>query len=168
LFDGAVGLYQNKGDDMRKTTHSKQAVSEVIGVVLMLGIAIALFALLNFSVFSFSFDAPAPSVNLIGTIDRAHNVIAIDHNGGTSLERDIKVIIEIGSDVYENTIDDLLTGVDTRWELTDVNNDSKWNFGETVRFESPVPIPDKYIRVTVVNTAANTILLSVNLQHGSS
>ena len=55
---------------MLKKIRSKQAVSEVIGVVLLLGITISLFAILNFSVFHFSFNPSVPSVNLIGTIDK--------------------------------------------------------------------------------------------------
>lgn len=151
---------------MRGTRYPKQAVSEVIGVVLMLGITITLFALLNYSVFSFSFDAAPPAVNLIGTIDKTNEVIYVEHNGGASLDGNIKVIVEIGSDVYENTINDILSGMDSKWELTDVNSDSKWNFPETVRFESPVAITGKYIQVKVVDPAANMILLSVVLQQG--
>jgi flagellin-like protein len=140
---------------MVKKIRSKQAVSEVIGVVLLLGITISLFAVLNFYVFHFSFNPSVTSVSLIGTIDKANNIINIEHNGGESLEGNIKVIISIGSHVYQNTSGKL---------LLDTNADNKWNFGETVRFHSPETMTNKYVRVEVMDPVRNTILLSVVLQ----
>ena len=139
---------------MRGKKRSKHAVSEVIGVVLLLGITITLFAILNTFVFRFSFDPSVPSVNLIGTVDKANNIINIEHNGGESLEGNINVTIEVGSLVYHNTSGEL---------LVDTNSDNKWNFGETVRFYSPVTLANEYIRVTAVDPTTNTIILSVVL-----
>jgi FlaG/FlaF family flagellin (archaellin) len=146
---------------MIKKIRSKQAVSEVIGVVLLLGITISLFTILNFYVFNFSFNPSAPSVNLIGTIDKANKIINIEHNGGESLEGNINVIITIGSYLYQNTSSEL---------LLDVNADTKWNFGETVQFLIPstINIKGQYIRVEVVDPVSNSIILSVVLQQGLS
>ena len=144
-------------DAMIKKIRSKQAVSEVIGIVLLLGITISLFTILNFYVFHFSFDTSVTSVNLIGTIDKTNNVIYIEHNGGESLEGNMNVIITIGSNVYENTSSEL---------LFDMNADNQWNFGETVQFHSPELITNKYIRVDVVDPGKNSIIMSVVLQKG--
>jgi flagellin-like protein len=146
---------------MKRKIYSKKAVSEVIGVVLLLGIAVTLFAVLNFFVTSFSFNLSpsAPSVNLIGTIDKIHNVINIENNGGDSLEGNTIVIITIGSHSYQNTSSGL---------LRDSNANSQWDFGELVQFHSPEPFINKYIRATVVDPTTNTILLSVTLQKGLS
>lgn len=145
-------------DAMKKKIRSIQAVSEVVGVVLLLALTISLFAVLNTFVFSFSFDTSAPSVNLIGTLDKTNNVVYIKHNGGDSLQGNMKILIEIGSQIYQNTSGQL---------LIDTNTDSIWNFGETLRFVSPQPLTNKRIRVTVVNPDSNSIILSVNLQQGS-
>jgi FlaG/FlaF family flagellin (archaellin) len=144
-------------DAMTKRIHSKQAVSEVIGVVLLLGITISLFAVLNFYVFHFSFNPSVPSVDLIGTINKEDNkvIINIEHNGGESLEGTTEITITIGSNTYQRNTSDL---------LIDTNNDNKWNFGEIVQF-GPVPITgSEYIRATVVDPKSNTMLLSVVLQ----
>jgi flagellin-like protein len=146
-------------DAMIKKIRSKQAVSEVIGVVLLLGITISLFALLNFYVFHFSFEPSVTSVNLIGTMDKTNNMIYIEHTGGESLEGNLNVIITIGSNAYQNTSSEL---------LLDVNADNKWNFGETVRFHSPESTINKYIQVEVVDPIKNVIILSVVLQQGPS
>ena len=144
-------------DAMLKKIGSHKAVSEVIGVVLLLAITVSLFAILNFYVFHFSFGTSVPSVDLIGTIDKANKTIYIEHNGGESLEGNMNIIITIGSTVYQNTSNEL---------LLDVNADNKWNFCEVVRFDSPESLTDKYIRVMVVDPTANAILLSVVLQKG--
>ena len=145
-------------DAMIKKIRSKQAVSEVIGVVLLLGITISLFAVLNFYVFHFSINPSVPSVDLIGTIDKENNLITIEHNGGESLEGTTDIIITIGTNTYTRNTSDL---------LIDSNNDNKWNFGETVQF-SGEDVTGKYVRATVVDPISNTILLSVVLQQEES
>jgi flagellin-like protein len=139
---------------MIKKIRSNQAVSEVIGVVLLLGITIALFSVLNFYVFHFSFNPSAPSVNLIGTID--NNTINIEHNGGESLEGTTDIIIAIGDYTNQSNASDF---------LIDTNGDHKWNFGEAVQFPlDGINITGKYIRATVVDPITNSIILSVVLQ----
>ena len=146
---------------MRRKRYSKHAASEVIGVVLLIGITVTLFAVLNFIVTSFSFNLSpsSPSVNLIGTIDKIHNVINIENNGGESLEGNVKIIITIGSYSYQNTSSEL---------LRDTNANSKWDFSELVQFHSPEPFINKYVRATVIDPTTNTILLAVTLQQGLS
>ena len=142
---------------MTKKSRSNQAVSEVLDIVLLLGITIGLFAFLNYIVFSYSFNDSSPSVSLIGSID--NNMINIEHNGGESLEGNTtNVIITIESDVYQNTSREL---------LRDVNGDNKWNIGEIVQF-GPIGITDNlYIKVLVVDLSTNSLVLSAELQQGN-
>ncbi len=95
-------------DAMVKNIRSKQAVSEVIGVVLLLGITISLFAVLNFYVFSFSVNPSVPLVSLIGTIDKENNMINIEHNGGESLEGTTNIIITIGTTTNQSSITEMV------------------------------------------------------------
>jgi len=143
---------------MTNKIRSKQAVSEVIGVVFLLAMTVTLYAILNSNVFSFSFGSSVPFVNLIATIDKTNNMIYIEHNGGESLEVTTEIIITIGSDTYLKNAGDL---------LIDINADYEWNFGEKLDFSfESIDITEKNIHVTVVNS--NTVLLSVVLQKGSS
>ena len=148
---------------MTNKSRSNQAVSEVLDIVLLLGITIALFSFLNYIVFSYSFDESSPSVSLIGSIDKVNNMINIEHNGGESLEGNTNVIITIESDVYQNTSREL---------LRDVNGDNKWNIGEIVQFDyselySHEDITDMYIQALVVDLSTNSIVLSAELQQGN-
>lgn len=148
-------------DAMIKKNRSKQAVSEVLGVVLLLGITVTLFAILNSTVSQSLFGSSIPLVNLIGSIDKKNNMIYIEHNGGESLEGTTEITITIESNTTIKKTSDL---------LIDKNNDYKWNLGETLQFNCTdigiTDITDKYIGVTVMDS--NAILLSVVLQEGSS
>jgi flagellin-like protein len=154
---------------MTKKMCSTRAASEVIGVVLLLGITISLFAILNFTVFHFSFDPSVTSVNLIGTIDKDNSMIYIEHIGGESLEGNTEVIITIETSTethtYRNSTSEISRDIG-RWNLIEINpdkNDDKWDFGETVRFHSPELMINKYIRVDVVDPVKNSIILSIAL-----
>jgi len=149
---------------MWKKIRAKEAVSEVISIVLLLGITITLFAFLNYTIFSFSFGTPPPSVNLIGTMDKVDNSIIIKHYSGDSLDGTTHVVITVGSSSYQKNVSEMH---DTDWKFFDTNHDTKWNFGEAVQFHSPQLITDKYIQVTVVDPATNTIILTTVLQQGT-
>lgn len=143
---------------MWKKTRTKKAVSEVISVVLLLGITISLFAFLNYIVFSFSFGESAPSVSLIGSVDTANNATIIEHYNGDPLRPTTNVIITIGSFTYQMAAGEL---------LQDTNNDNLWNFGEKILFKSMAITPTTYVQVTVVDPETNTIILASVLQQGS-
>jgi len=140
---------------MTKKRRSSQAVSEVVGVILLLGITIGLFGFLNYVVFSFSFQPSAPSVNLIGSIDKTNGIITIEHNGGESLDGKTQIIITIGNNTYQKSASELL--------LKDT-----WNFGETVQFPYYGDITGSYIRAIVMDPSTNTLILSAVLQQGST
>jgi FlaG/FlaF family flagellin (archaellin) len=143
---------------MLKKNRSKYAVSEVVGVILLLVMTMMLFAVLNFNVFSFTSVSSIPSVNLIGTIDKDNNLIILEHSGGDSLEGTTKILVIIGSDTYPSNTSDL---------LIDINNDKKWNLGEILEFSyKKIDIIGKQIRVMVLDS--NAVLLSVVLKQGSS
>ena len=134
---------------MTKKRRSNKAVSEVVGVILLLGITIGLFGFLNYVVFSFSFQPSAPSVNLVGSIDITNHKIIIEHNGGDSLDGTTQIVITIGSTTHPFTANDL---------VNDLNNDNKWSLGETAQYIYPSGSTN--IRVIVIDTTTNTLILS--------
>lgn len=143
---------------MRTKTRTEKAVSEVISVVLLLGITISLFGFLNYIVFSFSVGDSPPSVSLIGSVDTANNATIIEHYNGDSLDPSTIVIITIGSFTYQRTAGEL---------LQDTNKDTLWNFGEKIQFTSMAITPETYVQVTVVDPATNAIILTSVLQQES-
>jgi len=122
----------------------------------LLGITIVLFGVLNYIVFSYSFEGPAtPSVNLIGSIDTEHHNITIEHTGGKTLDGDTQIIVTIGNTTYKKTAAELLSK-DT------------WIFGDTVNFHYLDNITNRYVKVIVVDPLTNTLILSAVLQQGGT
>ena len=156
---------------MVKNRHVNHAVSEVIGVVLLLGITISLFAVLNFFVTSFSFHESGPVVSLSGTIDKVNSVINIKNNGGDSLRGTTNIVITIGATSYRTNVSQILNHTDN-WKLLASSSDKnpdQWDFSETVQFDfKGVDITGEYIQATVIDPIKNTILLSIVLQQGAT
>lgn len=156
-------------DAMIKRVRSKRAASEVIGVVLLLGITVSLFVVLNIYVFSFSGNHSVPIVSLMATIDKENKVISIKNSGGDSLEGTTNIIIGIGTTTDQSSLTEIVNHTRPAiWQLLAMNpdeNPDKWDFGETVQFNfTGIDITDKYIQAMVVDPTMNTIVLSTVLQ----
>jgi hypothetical protein len=154
---------------MTKKSRSNQAVSEVLDIVLLLGITIGLFAFLNYIVFSYSFNESSPSVNLIGSID--NNMINIKHNGGELLGSETRIIFNIAGAEDRFTIEEIRNRDDVRIIKSDgseeLPEDTSWSIGEIVQI-GPIHIPaNSYIKVLVVDPSTNSLVLSAELQQGN-
>lgn len=155
---------------MTKKRRSNHATSEVLATVLLLGITIVLFGFLNYVVFSFSFEPSAPSVSLTGSIsaDETYNNITIEHNGGESLDGTTEIIITVGAITNKSSVQDIIHGTPD-WKLISLKNDKnsdKWDFGETIHFNSRYDLTTTYIQASVMDPSTNTLILSVILQQG--
>jgi FlaG/FlaF family flagellin (archaellin) len=139
-----------------KWKKSDDAVSEVIGAILMVGIGVALFSILYFIVMSYPFTPPSPSVDIVGTIEG--NNIILEHRGGDSLDLDTTVSFTVGG--TRNT-----TTVDTY--LNDTNGNNRWNIGERL----VIPYGDMtnlQVEATVVDMDSNSIVMMGVLQVGET
>ena len=149
---------------MKKMKKAKEAVSDVLGTILLLGITISLFSVLSAVVLSYPFDPSPPSVNLIGYIDQ--NDIIIDHRGGEKLSLDTRIKIEIdNSRTYSTTARDNLN-------ISTSNFDNYWNIGELVLINATIDLNneiliDASVYVTVVDIASDSIILMGSLQEAS-
>lgn len=135
-----------------KIRKSNDAVSEVLGTVLLLGMTVSLFSLLSFTVLSYPFNPSSPSVNLVGYVVET-NVI-LEHYGGESLESTTAVIMRIQGTSTKINITDF---------LNDENNNALWDLGEQLIY--PVGnATGEQIEVTVVDIRSNSIIMSGILQ----
>ena len=64
--------------NIRRFKDSNNMVAEIIGTVLLLGIAVAIFSTLYVVVFAYPFPTSSPNVTLIGTIEGSN--IIIEHH----------------------------------------------------------------------------------------
>ena len=94
------------------------AVSEVMGGIILLLIALVVFSVIMTYVFPIPIDLPDPNVDLMGYVDR-DGLVVLEHMGGEALSQyqiDIKNIDEtlIDSNVYKNLED--------KWEIGECLN----------------------------------------------
>ena len=109
---------------IKNIKNSNKAVSEVLGTILLLGIAVAIFSLLYIIVIYEPFDTYEPYPTIIATVEG--NNIIYEHRGGDSLSADSFFNIKIGSNSEDVLVGDL---------LRDNNNDGEWNIGEKLVYE---------------------------------
>ena len=135
-----------------KNNRANEAVSDVVGTVLLLGMTIALFSVLCIGVLSYPSSSSSASVNLVGTINDGN--LYLEHCGGEALDLDTKVIITIDGN--------LPVSIRVGDYLTDENNDNKWSIGEGLVCHSG--IGEKQVKITVVDTESNSVIMLGSLQ----
>lgn len=102
-----------------RSKKNKHGVSEVLGTILLLGIAVAIFSVLYFVVLSENFETEKPYPTVVTFVEGDH--IVIEHRGGEELGVDNKFTFNIGGNPYTFYLSGL---------LEDTNSDDKWNIGE--------------------------------------
>lgn len=141
-----------------KNKRANKAVSEIVGTALLLGMAIALFSIVQILALSFPYNPGPPSVRLVGNIEG--DVIYIVHHGGESLSLDTKIIFTIDNDVSNPITNTTGNGL--------INSDSGdpnlWDIGEKVEFN-----PDGYgnltsVQITIVDIESNSVIMCSTIQ----
>ena len=129
---------------------NKRAVSNVVGVVLLLLITIAVASTLYYTTLSYEMPEKAPIVS--GLITHYSDGLHIEHWGGESiLLKDITVSLRNDT----NTIE--LYGEDD-FTIKLSNNDDYWNVGEHLVYDTS-SLNGSY-KVNVVDNVSNSIILS--------
>lgn len=137
---------------------ANEAVSDIVGTVLLLGMTIALFSVLCVGVLSYPSSPSEPAVNLVGTIIETPDdgvYLHLEHCGGEALDLNTKVIITLDGGQSE----DIRVG----GYLTDENKDNKWNIGEGFYYQLNDYVEGQ-VKFTVVDTESNTVILLGSLQ----
>jgi len=133
---------------MTKIVKNKKGVSEIVGVILMLGMAIALFSFVYIMAINFPFNEPNPYVRISATYDNDDNAIIIVHQGGESLSPNTNIIVVINGKVYTQTVALMRPG------------DTSWNIGEKLQFNLSKPLENgQEARITVVDVVSNSVVM---------
>lgn len=132
-------------------------ISDILGTILMLSMAIALFAVVSLFVLSYPFSTPSPQVDIVSFIDGTD--IIWEHHGGPSLDLDTKLSLTIN-------------GTNTRLEVSDYlesdfSNNGKWDIGERVTYPAG-DMSGFQVKVLVIDTDSNSVVMMGTLQEGTS
>jgi len=137
--------FRKKIKDFRK---SNKAASELIGTILLLGMAVALFSIVYISVLSVSLDANEPNPRIIAKIEGSN--IILEHRGGDRLSLGTKVNINIQNEKTIKTVGDL---------LIDTNKDGYWNIGERLSYQFTYSIDPLEADIISVDIEGKKIIL---------
>lgn len=132
--------------------NKKNAVSEIVGTILLLGLAISVFSVLYLSVLGYTFHTDSPNPNILAYVEG--NCIIVEHQGGEDVSPDTAVRLDLGDGPISFTVGNL---------LIDSNGDGKWNLGERLVYEFHYSI-DKYTAsIDSVDIKQNELLIVVTL-----
>lgn len=111
-----------------KPFQNDKAVSEILGAMLLLLIAVGAFSLVYFQFMSDEGPAEETHVNIIGDI--AGGNIVLTHIGGESLTGDTMMSFSIPGEIKRYSISEIFDLSDT-----DTNGNGNWDFGEELVFK---------------------------------
>jgi hypothetical protein len=138
-----------------------EAVSEIVGTLFLVVIAIGLFTAVTLMVINpwgnFS-DVDPPNVSLVGFI-RGDSVI-LEHRGGVPLDQNTKITITIA-----NVSDTFAVNEFSYW--SDTNSDGLWSINERIIYPGG-SLQGKQISCAIVSVDKNSIIFDKTLQKGVS
>jgi len=131
-----------------------QAVSEVLGTILLLAISVSLFSVVYIAVFSIHPSSPQPSSNIVGCIEK--NKIIFEHRSGDPLSLDTKILLNIGGNKIEITVGQF---------LEDANGDGLWSIGERLVYNE-TDLESLQAEAMIIDTKSNTVVMQGILKEG--
>lgn len=147
---------------MRKLIQNKKGVSEIVGTVLLLGMAIALFAIVHIvalNVIPFASDAPSVRIN----VEITNKTIFFQHDGGDPLALDTTKVIF--SDVSGTPIEPSHQLKNFTFLPKDTDPKDLWNIGEILAY-TPTPenfalnFENKRIQIMIIDINSNSIIMN--------
>ncbi len=154
-----------------KIKRTDDAVSEIIGTVLLLMIVVAVFSGIYTIVLTPPSDTPQPFVTIVGKIEDMDDVVVgnlgnldetvdviLIHGGGESISLDSRILITIGSTIVNMTVGNCLD--------TKSKEDGAWTIGERIVY----PIGNKTclpVDITIVDVASNSVIFMGVVYTGS-
>ena len=132
---------------------AKLAVSEIIGTVLLLGIATSCLSIIYFNVLSNPAPNPAPIVEISGTIEE--NQLILMHRGGEPLDLDTDFVLNIGGKSLSFKVEDFLD--------SSSKEDGVWSIGEKIIY--PIEYDFDYseypdLKVNIIDDFSNSIVMT--------
>jgi len=137
---------------MKKIVKNKKGVSEIVGVIIMLGIAIALFSVVYIVAMDvIPFTANAPSVRINGVINKNNlpHTIYLQHNGGNSLYLDTMII-------FSNEVTGAQIGGIHTVREREIVVGQEWNIGEIISYSDPGF--NGKIQMIIIDVESNAII----------
>jgi len=143
----------------------REGVSEIVGTVLLLAIAVIMFSSLIIYVFSYSSpSASPPDINMVGYMGKSYTAM-VENRGGDSIPLDdLKVVIWKGEEESETFEGQALQSI-----FHDTNDNSRWDVGDYININCTGifgNVTHWQISIAVIDKPSNSIIMSGILQQG--
>jgi hypothetical protein len=147
--------------DMRKF-NDKNSVSEILGTLLLLIIAVIVVSAVIFTVINSLNDKSEPEVSIVGRLENQN--IILEHRGGELLDDKTKMILSIGG----------RNQTPLGWEQFTINNEAgedisdlgKWDIGKYLSYKLNDTYKDKFIDVYIVEDESGSVVFYGRLIEG--
>lgn len=137
-----------------KHKRADEAVSEIVGTILLLGITVSLFSAICGIVLSYPFSPSSPSTNLVGMVEEDY--LLIEHRGGKALDLGTKVSLTIGDNMSEIIIVEACLNNESK-------EDNRWGIGEWFVYQNSNMTGEK-VGIAVVDIESDSVILIETFQ----
>ncbi|ADI74266.1 Protein of unknown function DUF1628 [Methanohalobium evestigatum Z-7303] len=141
--------------NLKPLFENSDAVTEVVGEILMTAIVVLAFSVLSVFAFSYLDITEKPHVDVDGWVNVESDVINLRHSGGEVVDtKDMKIIISLNNSTRKEIASDGIGSIYNKntWRLGDVisiKTSSKWN--EDIK-------QNDYVESTIVHTKSNIVI----------
>lgn len=137
----------------RRCRRTNLAVAEIIGTILMLGLATSSFTIVYYNIKTAPTPVPAPIVEISGKIE--DNQVILMHRGGEPLDLDTELVLNIGGKSKTYTVGDLLDSKS--------KENGYWDLSETLVY--PIDYDFDYseypkIDINILDGVSNSLLMT--------
>jgi len=134
----------------KKKLSNNNAVNEILGTILLLGISVSIFSIVYISVLTFPYTPSTPSSNIYFSLDETK--VVLTHYGGKELDLESEVRIIIG--------DEPPITVNVSDFLDDEDVDNYWGFGEQFVYNDTTgAVLENSVVVTVIDIDSNSVVI---------
>jgi len=134
----------------KKKYSNDNAINEIVGTMLLLGISVSIFSIVYISVLTIPYPSSTPSSNIYFSLDETK--IVLTHFGGKELDLESDVRIMIG--------DELPITVNVSDFLEDEDGDNYWGLGEQfIYIDNTGAVLENSVEVTVIDRDSNSVVL---------
>jgi len=137
-----------------KGKRTDEAISDLLGTMLLLTVAVSVFSVISLNTLSGITLEEHPLVTIVGALE-GNNVI-LTHRGGESLPLESEIVLTIGGTQLNFTAGQLLDNKSKQDEL--------WTVGELLVY-SGTNLTGLRVEATVIDVKDDTTLLMGILQH---
>ena len=130
-----------------KIKRADDAVSEIIGTILLLTIVVAVFSGISIFVLAPPSDSPQPFVTITGKVEGAN--ITLTHCGGESLSLSSVLFVTIDNSTSSTIVGNCLDSIS--------KDDGWWNIGEKLNYPSGI-IANQEVKVMVTDVESNSVV----------